>query len=216
MYKIEEIQRFNEIKLVFQKNIESSRITKIIVLSEPNDNITYNHKKVEIFKVENRTSFSDFFEYLDPYAVNIIANNDIDFSTTFNHYNLAFLSKSDIYCLSRWEYDNVIFRKEEGDSQDAWIFKGKPKPWKSCSFFMGMPGCDNRIAYEFYSKGYRVFNPSKSIKTFHIHFSDKRTYTENNRIQGNYLNVKPQYLIESVLVKFFMKIISKFYTVEFS
>ena len=216
MYKIEDTQRLKEIRTAFQNNVEASMISKIVVLSEPNDNITFDHNKVVIKKVQNRTRFSDFLPYLDPSEINIISNNDIDFSMSFNLYNLAFLSKSDIYCLTRWESSKLIFRKNEGDSQDAWIFRGNPSPWESCSFFIGFPGCDNRIAYEFFSKGYRVFNPSKSIKTFHIHFSNKRNYTEFDRLHGNYLNIKPQYLIESVFVKVLMKIISKFYKVQIS
>ena len=216
MYKIEDSERFNEIKAAFQNNVNSSMISRIIVLSEPNENISFDHDKVVIYKIQNRTQFSDFFEYLNPTEINIIANNDIDLSKTFNYLNLLFLSKSDIYCLSRWESNNKMFRPMEGDSQDSWVFIGNPRPWEMCQFNMGLPGCDNRIAYEFYSKGYRVFNPSKSLRTYHIHSSNLRNYSEINRIHGNYLNIKPQYLIETVIVKFLMKIISKLYWIQFS
>ena len=39
------------------------------------------------------------------------------------------------------------------------------------------------------SKNYKVINPSLSIKTYHMHSSEYRTYDVNNRVDGPYLQV---------------------------
>ena len=63
-------------------------------------------------------------------------------------------------------------------SQDSWIFRGKVTIPKYCDFFLGIPGCDNRIAWELKEVGYLMSNPTLSIRNFHIHESDFRTYSE--------------------------------------
>ena len=62
------------------------------------------------------------------------------------------------------------------DSQDCWIFKGHPSEGMDCDFRFGVPGCDNRIAYEFGKIGYDVIGPVSKIKVLHYHFTNIRTY----------------------------------------
>ena len=69
-------------------------------------------------------------------------------------------------------------------TQDTWIWKGKPKTLQNVEFTMGLPACDNRLAYEIAQVGLKPVNPSKDIKTYHLHLSNKRTYTERNRLAG--------------------------------
>ena len=53
-----------------------------------------------------------------------------------------------------------------------------------------MPNSNNRIAYEFNEAGYKIMNPSKSIRALHVHSSNIKNYTKEDTIPCPYLNVE--------------------------
>jgi hypothetical protein len=183
--------RMKEILFSLNKNLQNSYIEKIIVLNEGfEDEILKNKKIVNINRTE-RPNFSDFYEYLDENAINIIANNDIWFDNSLKKIKWLFVKKGDFLSLTRVEKNGKLFREIHGDSQDAWIFKGVPACLKKCNFYMGRLGCDNKLNFIFYEGGYRVLNPSKYIIANHEHESNERTYTEDQRLKGIYLLSSP-------------------------
>jgi hypothetical protein len=76
-------------------------------------------------------------------------------------------------------------------SQDAWIFKSPLPSDIDADFFFGWLGCDNRIAYELKAKGLHVINPSLKLICRHVHMTEKRNYTEENKVVGKYAAVPP-------------------------
>ena len=111
------------------------------------------------------------------------------------------------YALTRWEdiKGKVIdFNTRHGKpsppqwSQDAWIFKGSVKHNdfdtviasnnkrlnEVIPFGLGVPGCDNKIAAMLRAKGYKVTNPSLSIKAIHKHETQERTYPNYQILKG--------------------------------
>lgn len=155
-----------------------------------------NNKNLNVIAVESesRLKFSDFFLVIDKVSsnddINIIANLDIYFDESI--LLTLDMKKEEVYALSRW---NIVRDKVKHfirkDSQDAWIFRGVPNNVFG-DFCMGIPGCDNRLAYEFNKAGYRVANPSYDIKAFHIH-SGKRNYGKQ-KIPSPYMTVDPSHL----------------------
>jgi hypothetical protein len=216
LYEVTNIERKNEILEVLKKNLHNPNIDNVIILSEPNDNISFQSAKIKKIDIQTRPKFSEFSAYLDPGCINIIINNDIEFPEQSNITWLKHISSSDCITLTRYESDGKLFRSDRGDSQDTWIFKGNPDGLKYCDFHMGMPGCDNRIAYIFFALGYRVLNPSKSLKTIHHHKSEYRLYSENDRIPGPYLNVKPTTFLQSFFIKLVIVLLSKIHKQELS
>jgi hypothetical protein len=208
LYKINDINREYEIQKTLKQNLENSYIKRIIILYEPNYKPLLQSHKLIYKQINFRPSFADFYNFLYENEINIIANNDIYFPEKISLLWLKILSYSDFIILSRHE-DSGIFRKEIGDSQDSWVFKGKPNILKACDFYFGIPGCDNRIAYVFHSVGYRVLNPSKTIISIHNHSSQVRNYSEKDRINGPYLNVKPTGFIRAILIKLLLIFLSK-------
>jgi hypothetical protein len=154
----------------------------------------------EVFGLENvisfnfRLPFSDFFAMINLVAqkddISIIANSDIYFDTL---YGIGNLKENEVYALSRWDGNHLYDRE---DSQDAWVFKGKIKTVANCNFGLGIPGCDNAIAERLQRAGYTVLNPSKSIKTIHLHSSNIRNYDRRTTVPKPYLLIKPHYLNE--------------------
>jgi hypothetical protein len=156
-------------------------------------NLLNPYLNVIIVESEAKPRYDDMFHKLngltDPDDINIICNSDIFFDESIQ---LAeqFLRQRDVYALTRWDYVNAQNIKffDRRDSQDTWIWKGKMEHIVG-NFTLGKRGCDNRIAHEFKDAGYRVLNPSRSIKTYHVHTSNVRNYTQNDVVHGPYLHV---------------------------
>jgi len=163
-----------EIDMCLQKNLANKFINTIIIESASKP--TYEFFFQQINKVTG------------PDDINIICNSDIFFDETI--VLAEGLKHKQLYALSRWEWKHPlhITHFDRPDSQDTWIVKGKVENVFG-GFTLGIRGCDNRIAYEFHKAGYAVSNPSKSIKTYHVHNSGIRNYTMADVVPEPYLTI---------------------------
>ncbi len=147
----------------------------------------------EIITFDGRMTYSDFFEHTAKYPddINVLSNLDIYFNETI--LLAKEIGDNDAYALTRWETKGrtlIPFEiKHNGamamHSQDVWIVKGKARPVNG-NFNLGVPGCDNRIAYEL-SLHYRVSNPSDKIQCIHKHKEETRNYTLKHTVMGPYM-----------------------------
>jgi len=168
--------RKKEIDFCLQKNLSNPYLTTIVVESP------------------NKPTYQFFFDKINeitqPEDINIICNSDIFFDDTIK---LAEnIKHKEFYALLRWEYlpngSSQFF--ERPDSQDTWITRGKIENVFG-DFTLGIRGCDNRIAHEFHAAGYTVLNPSKSIKSYHVHNSSVRNYTMADVVPPPYYTLGP-------------------------
>ena len=134
-----------------------------------------------------RATYLDLFNLCKDDCINVIANSDIYFDQTIH---LAQKIKEwQCYAITRREGD--IIHPKGHWSQDVWIFSGKPKNLQvDTDFHLGIPGCDNRIAYLINKAGYHVMNPVFSIHCFHLHKTQFRTYTKKTK------KIEPPYYLE--------------------
>ena len=188
--------RKKELLFCLSKNIENPYIDKITIINEGGNIPDYikTDKKVEIINA-NRPTYNDFFEIINKTTnddnINIIANTDIFFDNTLkllNHTNL----RNKCFALTRWEWQpnkTSTINLRRYDSQDVWIFKGKIKAIDGI-FLLGVLACDSRIAYEIKKSGYKLTNPSLSVKTYHNHSSNLRNYNFNEIIQKPHIPVR--------------------------
>ena len=166
------------------KNIVCKGIDEIYVINESGDLSEFRTKKLIRNEIDQRPTYNDFFELInqtvaDP-DISIIANTDIYFDHNISLLNhLAFNDRC--LALSRWDIksDGKAVLNDRNDSQDVWIFKGRIKKVKA-DFCIGIPRCDNRIACELEKAGYRVENPSFSIKSYHFHTGERKEYAVEN------------------------------------
>lgn len=128
-----------------------------------------------------------------PGKINIIANSDIVFDGTIEH--VVLLPENRAYALSRYEPDGKLFNRP--DSQDVWIFHASVKTLlESLDVNLGTPGVDNRLAFELINAGYMLSNPSKSVRTWHIHATNIREYSQYDVNPPPYAIVYPVTLEE--------------------
>ena len=158
-----------EVITCINKNITSNLFDKIFIFSENKE-----ERLLETPIITSRITYQYVFDNCIE-GINVFCNSDIEFNETIN---LAENIKNDeFYALTRYE-DNMKLHKfddpyEGQDSQDVWIWKDACKI-KNANFTLGLPGCDNKIAYFAVMNMYKLKNPSLSIKTYHKHLTNIR------------------------------------------
>lgn len=170
----------------------------------------------EIQKVicEGRPTYAELFrlanEKIEENDITIIANTDI----YFEEYDVAlinyFLRPGTCFALSRWDKlpDGSVQLFDRADSQDSWIFKGPIKEIPDCDFTMGRPGCDNAICQRLEAAGYTIQNPSRDIKSIHLHLTGVRNYSASQTVQQPYKLIAPHNLPSIPVVNWVTEIAS--------
>jgi len=193
--------RDKEYLFCIEKNIESKLFDEIHVFIEEGSELPENLSKDINIHLDKRKTFQDLFDYCNTYFPNeicIISNTDIIFDDTVNYINDNNIEDR-FLCLTRWDVlqdGNMRFFDNQSGiayfSQDSWIFK-TPIPIIDADFFMGKPGCDNKLAYIASQAKMDVRNPSKAIITKHIHTSNYRTYTSCSKdtVPSPWMGIEP-------------------------
>ena len=181
--------RQKELIYCLNKNIDNPHINKIYLFVDGFVELPESDKLVTI--EFQRPTYRDFFNLIDRTVtsredISIVANTDIYFNHTLSSLTLY---ERQCIALSRWDdKPGGLKLHNERFSQDVWIFRGKMRNVNFCDFFLGIPGCDNRIAYELNSAGYAMFNPASRIQAIHYHRSDLHNYDGRTlKIQRPYL-----------------------------
>jgi hypothetical protein len=199
-YLCKSVERQNEIDFVLKNNYNQKAIDHLYIIVHNDDEyirvsslIVIDKKRASIILIDNpRPTYGEIFSLIDSYLtrddeINILCNSDIAFDETINYCRK--LRVTEALALTRWNvekeiYDHILLngslQSEPKWTQDTWIVKGRPhSALKKISFSTGLLRCDNKIAYILAKEcGYTVFNPCKSIKTYHIHKSGIRNYKE--------------------------------------
>lgn len=188
-------------------NLVNPNIKKIYLFCDDGKPIPV-HKKIVGIKSIYRPTYNMFFTAVNKFSheFSIIANSDIHFDESLEY--LKYLDEETSFALTRWDdtsKGHVFYNR--WDSQDAWIFKGPVKEVNAC-FESGRLGCDNRLAHELRQAGYRVFNPSKTIKAIHLH-SEIRTENSNHD-KSKTIPPPYEYILPMELVPF-MSIVTRHY-----
>jgi hypothetical protein len=155
------------------------------------------HPKVRLVAHRRRLMFRDLFGYANrelPGRPVIVANNDIFFDHTLARLD-GYPLEGRFLCLSRWDIqaDGSAHFFDHPWSQDAWIFQA-PAPEFPSDWHLGLPGCENRLAYEAQAAGLSLVNPSRTIRANHLHLSQVRHYVERQRLKGHGQGIAPSWL----------------------
>lgn len=129
---------------------------------------------------EGRATFTELFRLCKPGMVNVIANSDIYLG------RIAHIPpEGTVWALSRYDIDptGAAVLWNHLDSQDTWIVFGGPHE-VDAPYPMGVPGCDNALIHALRQAGFTVTNPSKTIRTYHLHLSQYRSYLDGGNGQG--------------------------------
>jgi len=194
-YTDKDAERNNELIQCFKRNYSNLNVDLITRLIDVQYTEAKEFEGVSIELCFGRPTIKDFINVINANSVYgdiaIIANSDIYFDETLSLANE--IKEGECYALSRYD-DNIkgLIPFHRRDSQDAWIFRTPIRmPNHADDLRLGVPGIDNRLAFELNNVGYKVTNPCSQIKAIHLHRSNRRNYTSKDRIEPPYLLVNP-------------------------
>lgn len=201
------LKRYNEILFCLKQNCNNDFIDKIYLLNEKiytQKELRLNDKqikKVIQVNIKKRLKYSDFFNFINYKKEKdklkgyvILSNSDIYLNNTITNLyrtNLSFKRA----CFMQLRLNTVHkYLKIRTDSQDTWIFHSNTLPHMKFNYLfnfnLGIPGCDNKIAYIFFKLNYLIYNEPYRIETIHIHKSNIRNYKKIDKIIGPYANIE--------------------------
>jgi hypothetical protein len=145
-----------------------------------------------------RQTFAELFALAAkafPGKVCVVANSDIAFDDSL-HGAEAWLRRCAgpaLMALTRW--DDPAGPSMEGrvdaarwrffsHSQDTWLFRAGDMPPFEAGFRLGIPACENRLAFEAHAAGVTIFNPALSVRTWHHHASAVRSWKLADAYRG--------------------------------
>jgi hypothetical protein len=201
-YLSEDYSRQVEIDLCLNKNIAIDEIDKIFLLIDDGTVPSVSHLKVNIINIHNRPTYKDWIDLTMEHAkdsISVLANSDIYFDNSIVYLREILENQKTFVAISRYDIDDGIqvLHKNPQWSQDVWCIDGEISGHidakKYLNISLGVPRCDNKVAYIFSINGYNIVNPCKFIKTFHMHKSQIRSYNPyiDKRILGGVAYVYP-------------------------
>ena len=193
-YKDEDSRRCQEYDTCLLNNISNKFIDKIYVLAS--DKLLFKNKKIKSIKFDERPMYYDFIEIVNMYSsvndINIVANLDIYFNETINL--IHNIKNNQIFALTIEEYLMPTHHYNKTDSQDVWIWKGEIINCDLYKIPLGFAGCDNAIIERFERNGYKILNPSLSIKVKHEHKTMLRRYLGKKVVDKPYKLLEPAHI----------------------
>jgi hypothetical protein len=201
--------RAKEFETCLKMNVKCSVLDKIILLNESDDiKLPLKSSKIECVNIGHRMGYIDVFKYIkESVPDNVIvlfANSDIFLMDDFKDIHSINMEKK-FLALLRWDTDEKGMARIFGprpDSQDVWgvlssDIKTPEFNLDSLNFLFGMPGCDNAITAIMRQKGFYCINPALSLKSYHLHNTQLRNYSNKDRVYNReYLYLEPTELGE--------------------
>lgn len=185
-------RRAREVAHCLKKNVECPFVDKIVLLNEEDlsSKFPVQSSKIQQEIIGHRLTYADVIDWIQKNAPEnvyvVFANSDIYLDVSWR---ILWSVNMENKFLSLLRYDMKEDGKEEEaklfgprpDSQDTWVVLSdsvKKKSWdlKALDFSFGRAGCDNAINVEMLRAKFLVCNPSLSLRTYHVHGSEIRTY----------------------------------------
>jgi hypothetical protein len=222
-------RRWKELCTSLRKNLENPFVSKIhLLLETENCREAFSslpselQEKVIAVPWNRRLTYKEVLKYMGSKIpatdFACLANTDIFFDDSIREvWNIDMKNR----CLSLLRYEATLAWASAGakapepeifghptgrdDSQDCWIFRAADlaaTDWSALNFTLGQAGCDNCFAGELIRRRFTVCNPAMTIKSYHLHESGLRTYSENDRVTyGLYATIAPCGLMESRILR---------------
>lgn len=187
-----------ELKTCLLKNLLGGHVRVHLIIDDPNTLEELKQEvidhKIPVLFIHYRPTYNAVFDLINSVTGdndwNVLINSDIYVDETIKL--LEKYNSNDFIALARWDVDNGGNAKHYNtwDSQDTWCFKGTARKMDA-DFFQGVAGCDNAIAERAHRARYNVLNPSKTIKTYHLHNSGIRNYNPSAKVPQPYKMITP-------------------------
>lgn len=201
-YQCGDKDRQKEIDLCLRKNAENKLIDKLFVVIDDNCACPIENTNIQVINIDRRLTYKYWIELTHRFCssgISLLCNSDIYFDETLSKAKQVLTSSKKFLALSRWELLGGALSKHPNPhwSQDCWGVRVGEEFSSSfmhqLDFPMGVPRCDNKIAYLFATQGWQIFNPVNDLKSIHVHETQMRTYHKklDDRILGGVAYIHP-------------------------
>lgn len=206
-YTDKSADRQREIDSCLAVNVNCNAISKIVLMIDDDSEPKIKSHKITIYRTKKRPTYQywiDLSRQISYPCVSILANSDIYFNTTAGLFEECLKDERSFVALSRHDKikGELVPHPDPHWSQDVWAMKFPAKVSKelydALNIPLGVPRCDNRVAFLFKIHGWRVANPFRQIITTHVHETQLRNYDKkgDTRILGGVAYVHPCGLAE--------------------
>ena len=188
--------RRKELEHCLARNRENERIAHIYLMIDDDAEVDLEDGRVTVFRMEHRPTYQDWTrlaEEVSPDHISVLANADIYFDETISQLEVLFAADPTAFvALSRYELTGTELNMHPNPhwSQDTWAYlpvHASNRDRDRClNFPLGVPRCDNKVAYIFAVYGHAVYNPCHQVRSIHVHESESRSYDKKGdmRIVG--------------------------------
>jgi len=184
------------------RNVNNPLIDRVVLLIDDGAQLPLQSDKIEVRNLEDRPTYADWLliaEEMNLQGPVLLANSDIYFDESLKLVHQVLAEPSVFMALSRWEVQGGNTQKHPNPhwSQDAWaIWAGKVdlhQMRERLDFKLGVPRCDNKVAYVFATSGWSVRNPCNFLRSYHLQESQVRNYAKktDTTIVGAVAYVEP-------------------------
>tara|TARA_R110002167_G_scaffold79900_2_gene220029 strand:- start:9384 stop:10154 length:771 start_codon:yes stop_codon:yes gene_type:complete len=183
--------RLEEIVEAIGRNDDVAEKLLLYINSSERESVSFakkylNFKNVWQIHLPERQTFGSIFRSTWGEGGTVaVCNNDISFTQEAADIINNDDMENKFLCLTRWDKGQLKMPATSRKfSQDAWVFKPpfmSQQMIDSSQFYFGLPGCDNRVAFNAVVAGMNVLNPCEIVRIDHHHSSDERNYKRNSR-----------------------------------
>jgi len=195
--------RADELLACLAKNLERSEFTSVCLMVDDDTAIEIPDPRLSVVRMPNRPTYQDWMTLSHercPGQISILANSDIYFDQSIGKLADIFATDPSAFvALTRYDKSGqkLVPHRNPQWSQDMWAFRSTGQGVTTIETRMcvplGIPRCDNKIAYLFSVSGYTVYNPFRFIKAIHLHETDLRYYSKkgDRTLVGGMAMVQP-------------------------
>lgn len=195
-FKPLEADRGRELAMCLEKNRACKEIDHIYLMIDDDAEVDISDGRVTVLKFDHRPTYIDWVRLSYEYCgsnVSVLANADIYFDASVSRFSELFRhDPTGFVALSRYELlgSETTLHPNPHWSQDVWAFlpekSANPARDNNLNFPLGVPRCDNKVAYVFGVYGHTVYNPCRQIRSVHVHETGIRNYSKkgDRRILG--------------------------------
>ena len=195
-------ERQAELDWCLRQNLACEAVGQLVLMIDDGHEPPVDHPKLQIHRLDCRPTYLHWLrltEALPDGQVSILANSDIYFDETLPHVQTALGGPGRFLALSRHEKVGDALQPHSNPkwSQDVWGLRAgqamAPSLRKALDIPLGVPRCDNKIAYLFAVHGWAVHNPMHDLRSVHVHETQQRHYDKktDTTVMGGVAYVHP-------------------------
>jgi hypothetical protein len=195
--------RAAELLYCLKQNLDTGLFARIVLMIDDATELPLKDRRLIALRMDRRPTYLDWVRAarrLCPDHVAVLVNSDIHVDASFERLTEVFAHDPKAFiALSRFDKqgDDLTPHPNPHWSQDTWAFLPTANDETTHDAWLdvplGVPRCDNKIAYLFGIHGYTVYNPFPFVRTVHVHETGLRYYNKkaDRRVLGGVAYVHP-------------------------